>query len=211
MAMTRQKAVLFVGPTGSGKTPLGDFCQEKGVWGMRCHHFDFGAILREIEKTGIGPASLTKEDTGIINDSLQTGALLGDEHFHIARSILTEFMYKRKMNEDDLLLLNGLPRHVGQARDVDRIIDLKMIVYLHCSPETVQKRILSNSGGDRSGRVDDSLEAVENKLRLFRGSTFPMIGHYRLKKIAMDHIEVGVHTSPEEIQHRLDMGRYPCV
>jgi hypothetical protein len=47
-------AILLVGPTGSGKTPLGALCEKKGLWQSRVFHFDFGAILRRIAAAGPG-------------------------------------------------------------------------------------------------------------------------------------------------------------
>jgi hypothetical protein len=38
----KNKAILPLGPTGSGKTPLGDYLEERGLFGRRCVHFDFG-------------------------------------------------------------------------------------------------------------------------------------------------------------------------
>ena len=42
------KAVLLVGPTGCGKSPLGQLLERLGLKGMRCLHFDFGKRLRKI-------------------------------------------------------------------------------------------------------------------------------------------------------------------
>jgi hypothetical protein len=41
-------ALLLLGPTGAGKTPLGDWLEAHGLWGRPCHHFDFGANLRAV-------------------------------------------------------------------------------------------------------------------------------------------------------------------
>ena len=205
MQMSRQKAVLIAGPTGSGKTPLGEYFQQEGLWGERFFHFDFGAALRKIAETGLGPATLTSQDRGIITHSLETGALLEDEHFHIAKNILADFMEKRDMKRNDFLLLNGLPRHAGQAGDVDSIVELRLVIYLDCSSRVVRKRILNNSGGDRTGRLDDSPEAIENKLRLFHDRTLPIIRHYRSRKIPIEHVSVEENTSPAEIRRRIDM------
>jgi len=41
--MIGSRAILLIGPTGSGKTPLGDWLQAYGFCGHRCHRFDFGA------------------------------------------------------------------------------------------------------------------------------------------------------------------------
>ena len=40
------KAILLLGPTGSGKSPLGDELEANGLNGRRCLHFDFGRRLR---------------------------------------------------------------------------------------------------------------------------------------------------------------------
>ncbi|MCX7427258.1 MAG: hypothetical protein NTW96_16720 [Planctomycetia bacterium] len=50
MTDTRNDAMLLLGPTGSGKTPLGDLLERRGLGGRRCVHFDFGAHLRRIVK-----------------------------------------------------------------------------------------------------------------------------------------------------------------
>lgn len=42
----RLPAVLLLGPTGAGKTPLGRICAQRGLWGRSCTHVDFGACLR---------------------------------------------------------------------------------------------------------------------------------------------------------------------
>ena len=45
---SRRRAIVLLGPTGSGKTPLGDLIERCGLWGAPCLHFDFGACLRSI-------------------------------------------------------------------------------------------------------------------------------------------------------------------
>ena len=202
--MNQHKAILLIGPTGSGKTPLGSLFEEKGLWGRRCLHFDFGEALREIAETGMGPSPLTDEDIDVINQSLKSGALLEDENFHVAGNILMSFVKDKGMGRNDFVLLNGMPRHPGQAGDIDGIIDVKMILYLECSSAVVRERIQLNSGGDRNGRIDDSPGAVEKKLRLFQERTFPLLNHYSEKGIGIEKIDVESDTTPEEIHRLLD-------
>ena len=85
--MNPYKTLLLVGPTGSGKTPLGDLLQEKGLWDKRCVHFDFGANLRKIAETPAGSSFFTNGKIDIITHSLSTGVLLENENFHIAEKI----------------------------------------------------------------------------------------------------------------------------
>jgi len=204
MKITRYNALLILGPTGSGKTPFGDICEEKGLWGRKCAHFDFGASLRKIAEAGLKPACLSEENKNVVKSVLRSGALLGNENFHIAEKILRSFAEEKDLGNDGLLVLNGLPRHAGQAEDIDDIVTMKAVVHLKCSPEVVGRRIQLNSGGDRAGRVDDSLGEIERKLKLFEERTFPLIEHYRSKKAVILEYDVKVDTSPEEIYEWLN-------
>ena len=114
-------AILLLGPTGSGKTPLGDCLERTGLWGRRCVHFDFGANLRRVAQGGACPSVLTDRDLAVVRRSLETGRLLEDKDFHIAARILRAFAEQKGVGDRDFIILNGLPRHAGQARDVDAI------------------------------------------------------------------------------------------
>ena len=202
--MSRYQAALLVGPTGSGKTPLGMVCEGRGLWGRRCVHFDFGEALRRAAAARPRPALLSEQDMDVVTQSLESGALLENEHFHIARKILVSLAQHKRMGPDDVLLLNGLPRHVGQADDVATIVDVELVVCLDCSPEVVAERIRLNSGGDRAGRVDDSLDAIEEKLRIFYARTLPLLDYYRARGTNIERIEVEARTGPEDVWQRLN-------
>jgi len=192
-----QSAILLLGPTGAGKTPLGEWLERTGLWGRRCFHFDFGANLRQAAEQGSGV--LTDRELKIVRDSLKTGALLENENFPIAGKILRGFAEARGVKADDLVVLNGMPRHAGQAEDVDRIVDLQAVVVLECGAEVVRERIRVNAGGDRAGRADDSPAAVREKLRIFAERTRPLLDHYRAKRVRVQTVRVGLTTGPAEI------------
>ncbi len=194
-------AILLLGPTGSGKTPLGEYLERHGLWNRRCAHFDFGAQLRSAATSK--PVELSDADLAVITTSLKTGALLEDHQFPIAERILRAFVRTQRLGAEDWIILNGLPRHVGQARDVDRIVDVKAVVSLECSPETVRERIRLDSGGDRAGRIDDDLPAVARKLTLFAQRTRPLIDHYAARGVRIHPIPVGVRTSAEDVWREL--------
>jgi adenylate kinase family enzyme len=141
--MDRMQAILLIGPTGSGKTPLGNWLASNGWHGRRCRHFDFGAHLR----AGTG---LTGEEQAFVTGLLARGGLLENEHFHIAEKILRAAVAG---DEEALIILNGLPRHVGQARGLESLLSVIGVVVLAAGATTVLARLAHNSGGDRTGRM----------------------------------------------------------
>ena len=189
---------MLVGPTGSGKTPLGDALAESGVGTRRCLHFDFGANLRRIAAGSDVPNTFDKDDLCIVKQVLTAGVLLEDESFHIARKILCGFLQDMAAADNDLIILNGLPRHIGQARDTDRLVNMRAILSLECTPDIVRARINLNTGGDRTDRPDDSLEEIRTKLKTFQERTRPLLQYYANKGIPVHHLIVGMETTPSK-------------
>ncbi len=197
--MAPARAILLVGPTGSGKTPLGRLLQRRGLRGRRCRHFDFGQQLRDVAAAETPPKYLTPEDVQVIRAVLADGALLADEHFPIAERILRAFLDRCNLGPDELVVLNGLPRHVGQARDIERIVTVREVIYLRCTAEVARQRIASNIGGDRDGRGDDEMRSVRNRLETFARRILPLVDYYRQAGVPVRTIHVGPETTAEQM------------
>jgi len=195
-------ALLLLGPTGSGKTPLGDALQREGLWGRRCHHFDFGEQLRKAADGAAG-VDLVEADIALVRGVLDRRVLLENETFRIAERIWDGFLATHDVGADDLVVLNGLPRHVDQARDVDRLADITVVVRLACSADVVRRRIRLNAGGDRAGRVDDDAAAVERKMLLYEERTLPLVEHYRDRGAEIRTIPIAMDTDPYAILRAL--------
>jgi adenylate kinase family enzyme len=199
--MTRPDAILLLGPSGSGKTPLGRLLERDGLWGARCVHFDFGEQLRQAVEAVPPPAFLQPDEVRFLREVLATGALLEDEQFPIAERILRAFLERAG---EAPVVLNGLPRHVGQARHVAPLVEVRTVVCLDCPAETVLERIGSNVGRDRTGRADDDLAAVRQKLATYAERTAPLVEHYRQRGVRVVTIPVGAADRPEDTWRRLD-------
>jgi len=199
MQTKRFTGILIIGATGSGKTPFGELCERKGVWGKSCIHFDFGSELRRITAFRELPKKITEKDMEVIFHVLETGKLLENENFHIAEKILVSFIERKRLPDDGFILLNGIPRHIGQAIDIDRIVDIRNIIHLECSAKVVYERISRNSGGDRTGRSDDSPAEIQNKLELFKKRTFPLLDYYQKKRAEVKIIHIGMGCTAEDI------------
>ncbi|MBI5634489.1 MAG: nucleoside monophosphate kinase [Nitrospirae bacterium] len=196
-------AVLLIGPTGSGKTPLGSHIEQHGMSGRKCHHFDFGHELRSIADAEILPQGFTEIEQQFLRDMLIKGLLLEDRHFPLAEKIVRDFLAKRIFEGSDMLILNGLPRHTGQARDMAELVNVTCLLVLECTAEDVCERIKANTGGDRTDRIDDADEMIRKKLKTFHNRTTPLIDHYAEQGSTLIKIPVHASATAEAVYSRL--------
>jgi adenylate kinase len=202
--MIRQKAILLVGPTGSGKSPLGDWLQLHGLGGLRCEHFDFGANLRAVAAAEREGQGFTPDEVLFIQDVVAKGVLLENETFYLARRILEEFMSRQQLGKGDLIVMNGLPRHIGQAEALESHLEFVAVVHLQCNAETVWERLQGNSGGDRTQRSDDALALVARKLAIFDERTRLLLAFYQRRGVPLIPIAMGVRTQPADVSPILE-------
>jgi len=200
-------AILLIGPTGVGKTPLGQYAEQHGFRGKRCAHFDFGAALRRVDASANPVGALSSADVTFIHSVLTDGALLENETFYIAAELLRAHMASHRLGPDDVVLLNGLPRHVDQARDVDAIVTVRNVLHLRCTPAIVYERIRLDNGGDRRGRADDAPNAIARKLAIFEARTQPLLNHYAERGIPVTHLDVATQTQPATLWEQFEQAR----
>lgn len=232
----RNPAIVLLGPTGSGKTPLGDFLSARGLpvvevaerdaaasrsgegnsasslcvgspWrsagSRRGAHFDFGQNLRDVAERGVADSVVSAADLALVRCVLASGALLEDRDFPLAERLLRSFLIRRKVAADTCVILNGIPRHRGQAAALNRLLEVEYVVLLECSAETVLARIAVDAGGDRAGRIDDTLPEVQRKLEIFQQRTAPLVDYYEALGVPALRLPVGVSTSAEEMWQTL--------
>lgn len=195
------RAILLLGPTGSGKSPVGMLLEGRG--GFR--HFDFGAELRA---AAAGERGLPPDLVAYIRGLLATHALLPGERFDIADRLLEAFLARSGFDpERDWLVLNGLPRHVGQARALAARVQVEHVVALECEAAAIRARVARRrrgEGRDHAGRDDDGPDAIACKVAVYASETEPLIAHYAAQpgvRIIRLHVEAdtGDATLAEQI------------
>ncbi len=193
------EAVLLIGPTSAGKTPLGDHMMQRGIRGRRCHHFDFGQELRSTAARSEPAPGFSSDELRFICDVLEKGRLLEDEHFPLAEKLFRNFLAGSGWREPDLIVLNGLPRHVGQARDMERHVSVTHLLVLECSADDVSARIDRNTGGDRVHRTDDAEEMIRKKLDLYHARTAPLVEYYRAQGCTLISLHADAASTAEDL------------
>ena len=193
--MDKMPALLLVGPTGSGKSPLGALLEKRMGW----THFDFGHQLRLVAR-GEEIPGLTKSERDYVRGLLSSHSLFPNHRFPIVQKILKYFL-ERNIHAPGIIL-NGLPRHVSQAIDVSDFLEIKRVAVLDCSHENSARRVALRVKGlanDHPGRSDDFLEAINRKFVLYTRETAPLIDHYQSTGAQVIRIPVDVGTNEAQI------------
>lgn len=156
--------VLF-GPPGSGKGTQ----SEKLIAKYKLVHLSTGDILRNEIKNG---TELGKQ----ADDIMKKGELVSDE------IVIGMIRNKIEANTNAKgFIFDGFPRTVAQAEALDNLLsgfDLAIsgLVSLEVPREELIDRLLKR--GQESGRADDCLETIENRIGVYEKQTKPVAGFY---------------------------------
>lgn len=161
------KYYILFGPPGAGKgTHAGAISQKYNL-----KHISTGELLRAEIAAG---TQLGKEAAALIDK----GCLVPDS--------VVEGMIENAFNtikDVDGFLLDGFPRTIAQAEDLDKILtkrgeEVTAVVALMISDETIKKRIAYRASIE--GRSDDADESIVlNRIQTYHKQTEPIIDYYK--------------------------------
>lgn len=157
--------VLFGAP-GSGKGTQSEKLIEK--YGL--HHISTGEVLRKHIKEG--------SDLGKTADSyISKGQLIPDElMIDILRAELEKIISDSKG-----VIFDGFPRTIPQAEALEKMleemgVELNGVVGLEVPEAELVERMLQR--GKQTGRADDNVETINNRLKVYHNQTEPLKAHY---------------------------------
>ncbi len=160
--------VLFGAP-GSGKGTQ----SEKIIEQYGLHHISTGEVLRKHIKEG--------SELGKIADSyISKGHLIPDD---LMIDILRQEL-KDKTEQGTGVLFDGFPRTIPQADALDKMLkemghELTGVVGLEVPEEELVARMLKR--GAETGRADDNIDTILNRLKVYHNQTEPLKDHYKGK------------------------------
>ena len=165
---SRYRTILLFGPPGAGKGTQGKILGS--IPGFL--HVASGDVFRSLD-----PAS---ELGKIFADYSSRGALVPDdltvkmweEH---TRNQTAEGTYKPN---SELLMLDGIPRNLNQARLMDEHIQVLSLIHLGCEDEDAMVDRLSRRA-IKENRADDAREdVIRHRLKVYEQETQPLIDYY---------------------------------
>ncbi len=204
--------IVILGPPGSGKgTYASRLTKILGV-----PHISTGDMVREEIKA---QTELGKK----IKEYSDRGELVPDE---IIISLLAERLEKPDAQEG--FILDGFPRTLRQAEALEEISKIDLVINLNVPDEIIIQR-LSNRlickqcgaiynrltlkpkvdgicdicGGELYQREDDKPEVIQERLKVYRKSTEPLIEYYRKKGLLKDVYCDDLMTPPEVMVEKI--------
>jgi len=159
--------ILFGAP-GSGKGTQG---KTLGTI-PRFYHCACGDVFRSIDtRSKVGKAFL---------DYSSKGKLVPDEiTVELWKEAIDAAVEAHKFKPDiDILVLDGIPRNVAQAKIMEEMIDVKRVFHLSCpNRETLFYRLKKRALKDN--RLDDANEAViQRRLQIYSEDSKPVLAYY---------------------------------
>lgn len=161
------KYYILFGPPGAGKGTHAGAIAEK----YNLKHISTGELLRAEIAAG---TELGKQAKSLID----AGALVPDEV--VEGMIESAFDNIKGVNG---FLLDGFPRNLTQARDLDKILSRRgesvtAVISLMISDETIKARIAHRAAIE--GRADDASEAtIANRIKTYHAQTEPLVKYYK--------------------------------
>ena len=158
--------VVIFGAPGSGKGTQSEKLIEK--YGL--HHISTGEVLRDhiARKTPIGQIAKTYINQGqLIPDSLMIRIL--------------EVIVDNEPKAKEGVILDGFPRTIPLAEALNRFMarrgdEIHHVIGLEVPEEELVDRMIKR--GQQTGRADDNLETIKNRLQVYHESTTPLRDFY---------------------------------
>lgn len=192
MSTTRYKTILLFGAPGAGKGTQGKILGKiPGFFHLAC-----GDVFRSLDlSSDLGKEFLAFSSRGeLVPDDLTIEMWRQNMH---AQTVLS--LYKPAV---DLLILDGIPRSVAQAKAMEKYLDVLEVIHLVCPDRDEMVRRMRKRAL-KENRLDDADEKViRRRFEVYDKETSPVLAVYPASIIS----DVDAMGSPAEVlQHVLEV------
>lgn len=154
--------LVIFGAPGSGKGTQ----SERLIEEYNLYHISTGEVLREHIAQGT--------ELGIIADSyISKGQLIPDD---LMVSILADLLDSNPETANGVIF-DGFPRTINQAKELKTMLSKRgsmvhAVIGLEVEDEELIDRLIKR--GKASGRADDNLETIKQRLKVYHSQTSPL-------------------------------------
>jgi len=199
--------IVIFGPPGSGKGTYASRLMKR----LGIAHISTGDLVREEIRS---QTLLGKK----IEKYSSSGTLVPDD-------IITDILKKRLSSElSKGFILEGYPRTVGQAKELEKITTIDAVVNLNVPDSVIVERLSARlqckncgaiynektmkpktagkcdkCGGELFRRVDDQPDVVRERLKVYRDGSEPVVEFYRSRNLLKDIRNEDPNVDPEKV------------
>ncbi|XP_022147099.1 UMP-CMP kinase 3-like [Momordica charantia] len=162
LAEKKPTVVFVLGGPGSGKgTQCANIIEHFGY-----SHLSAGDLLRAEIKSG-------SENGTMIQNMIKEGKIVPSE--------VTIKLLQRAMEQsgNSKFLIDGFPRNEENRAAFEAVTGIEpyLVLFFDCHEEEMERRLLSRN----EGRVDDNIETIRKRFRVFLESSIPVVSYYESK------------------------------
>ena len=159
--------IVIFGAPGSGKGTQSERLIDR--YGL--HHISTGEVLRDHIKRGT--------ELGKIADSyISKGQLIPDE---LMVEVLADIFKQNPETTAKGVIFDGFPRTIAQAEALSKMLEqydteVHAVVGLEVDEDELIRRMLER--GKASGRCDDNIDTIRQRLAVYHNQTAPLRDYY---------------------------------
>src|SRR5271154_193118 len=186
--MEKIKAILLFGAPGSGKGTQGKMLGTLPGF----HHLACGAVFRSID--------LNSEVGKVFLKYSSKGELVPDDFtVRLWKEHIDKLIHTGAFKPDStVLVLDGIPRNIHQAKMLDPYIEVMKLISLrvgHNRKEIIRRL---KSRALKENRLDDANEkTIQHRLEVYDSESLPLLARYPTEK----HVDVDALQTPIEVAH----------
>ncbi len=158
--------IVFFGPAGAGKSMQGQILSARHGW----RWLSAGQLLRDTH------------DPELIAH-MQTGQLVSED---VIQNVMKQALIEAK--DIERVILDGYPRELGQAQwlidtEPEHEQSISLVVVLEVPRGEVLRRLQVR------GRTDDTPEAIEKRLQVYRQEIYPILDYLNDRSVPIVHLD----------------------
>lgn len=197
--------IVLLGIQGSGKGTVKENISNK----IDFEYISTGLLLRE--------EIASNSKLGLqVKDKINKGELVDTR-------IIMELIFKRlRNNKKPNVVFDGFPRNLAQAKELEKLCELDLIIFLNLKKEDAINRILNRLNCPKCGlttnvndvkngicpvcgaklvrRSDDTEEAINKRFEQYFSETYPLIDYYKQQNLL---VEIDASLPPEKVAEQV--------
>ena len=143
-------------------------------------------LINKYNIVQISTGDMLREEVNLETKLGKAAKLIMDKGDLVSDKIIISMIEKRIIKPDckNGFILDGFPRTVQQAIDLDKILDkldinIDKVIEINVNEDILLKRITNRALESLTTRKDDNSEILKNRILVYKRDTLPVLEYYK--------------------------------